>query len=102
MLKTNPEVPAAQSEHLIRNAKALKQAIYRSKKSGWEECRLDVKNDPWSLKYRVVVRKLGRVSACLALEPERLENIVDTLFPTHLERAKKFDTEILNNTPIFN
>lgn len=55
--RKKPEMPTTPSEN-FKNAKMeLEQAIYRIKKSKWEELKQDVNNDPWSLGYRVVMHK---------------------------------------------
>lgn len=45
--------------------------------------------------------KIGTASPCLALESDRVKNIVDTLFPTYPARIRKYDAETLNNIPLF-
>lgn len=63
--------------------KNLKRAIASSKKRKWEELRTDINRDPWGLGYKLVMKKLGRVAASVDLSVQTLENVVNTLFPTH-------------------
>lgn len=56
-------------------------------KSKWKERIQDVNKDPWDLGYRMP--KLEKEPAYPGLESDQLEKIIDILFPTHPEKARK-------------
>ncbi|XP_033228825.1 uncharacterized protein LOC117180435 [Belonocnema kinseyi] len=43
----------------------------------------EVDKDPWGLGYKIVTRKLGRLTSVGLRDAGKMENIVGTLFPTH-------------------
>ena len=43
--------------------------------------------DPWRLGYKIVLRKLGAFAQGSPKEPKIINNIVDSLFPTHPNRV---------------
>lgn len=92
----------AQSQDFRNSMKELKKTIYRTKKTKRVELAWDVNNDPWSLSYRIVMRKLEKATARPGLEPIRMQSIMDDLFSAHPERAQQSDTEFLVNIPLFN
>lgn len=78
--RTNAAILEAEE---YRNSKRdLKRAILRSKKDKWEELRSELNNDPWGLGYKLVLRKLGARAPTPDLDEAKMENVVNTLFPT--------------------
>jgi len=73
----------AEAEEYKKAKKDLKSAIQTSKKSKWEELRSDLNNNPWGLGYKLVLRKLGARTSTPELKEDTMDNIVNTLFPTH-------------------
>lgn len=79
----------------------LKKSIKKSKKQKWEELRRDVNMDPWGLGYKVVMRKIGAQTTSPALSPAKMENIVNTLFPTHPRRDRGVSSHQESEIPLF-
>lgn len=79
--------------------KNLKVAIAISKKRKWEDLRTDINRDPWGLGYKLVMKKLGGMTAPVNLPARSLKNIVDTLFPTH-ELGTDVVATIQGNEPV--
>ena len=52
-----------------------------------------VDNDPWGLGYKIVTKRIDALSASGAMDEEEEKNIIDELFPTHLEREEANDLE---------
>ncbi|XP_053960468.1 uncharacterized protein LOC128864739 [Anastrepha ludens] len=67
----------------------LKTVIQKSKKEKWEELRRDINQNPWGLGYKIVLNKLGARQRPPELSEATMENIVNTLFPTHDLRADR-------------
>lgn len=64
--------------------KALSKEIACSKKNKWEEIRADINTNPWGLGYKIVMKKLGARRPPVILDSSKMEEIVNTLFPTHM------------------
>ena len=80
---------------------SLKLAINRSKRQKWEELRTDINNNPWGLGYKIVMKKLGSNSKTPQLDNEKMQKIVDTLFPTHVLRAEDQYNQLHEDPPPF-
>lgn len=65
----------------------LRRAIKISKSRCWERLREDLNSDPWGLGYKIILRKLRAFAPAAPLDTEVIDNIVDTLFPTHPLRS---------------
>lgn len=63
--------------------KNLRNAINCSKKHHWEKLREDINSDPWGLGYKIAMKKLGAKNPVNEMDEKTMENIVNTLFPTH-------------------
>lgn len=80
----------ALSEETYRTKRtSLKKEINRSKARAWKELLQSIESDPWSLPYRVVLKRLRRTfpSVIEMLSTEVLNMALDKLFP-HDERWK--------------
>ena len=73
-----------QEQALYKAAKKrLSEAIRSSKARKWNEIIEEVDRDPWGRGYKIVKRGLGGLTPTGPMEPEKMKEIVDTLFPTH-------------------
>ncbi|KAE9528679.1 hypothetical protein AGLY_012254 [Aphis glycines] len=70
----------------VEAKRRLKHAISRSKKACWGELIASVDQDPFGKPYKMVMRKLRGPPATATMEPETLQTVVSTLFPTHQQR----------------
>lgn len=63
--------------------RTLKAAIREAKTKAWRELILTVNNDPWGLPFKVVMKKLRRVTPRITetLENSALERLLNSLFP---------------------
>lgn len=68
--------------------KALRSAIKRSKKNKWNLLVNQVAQDPWGLGYKIVMNKIKAPVPTTNLPTAVMDQIVDTLFPTHRQRAE--------------
>lgn len=93
----------AEDEHAeYKTAKIeLKTAIENSKREKWEELRRDINYNPWGLGYKIVMKKLGARKSFPELEESTMENIVETLFPSHELRADEPCEVAENYLPFF-
>ncbi|XP_054746791.1 uncharacterized protein LOC129251477 [Anastrepha obliqua] len=93
----------ATTEHAEYKAakSTLKTAILESKKEKWEELRRDINQNPWGLGYKLVLNKLGARQPPPELSEATMENIVNTLFPTHDLMADRVDEENTDPPPLF-
>lgn len=72
--------------------KELRNAIKRSKERCWGELCEMVDRDPWGLPYKLVRQKLRGCDRDPFLnDPQRLESVIDALFPDHEPRARRSD-----------
>jgi len=68
---------------LYREARnSLRSAIRDSKRSSWRKLCQQVESDPWGLPYKLVTKKLIGRSPIQDPSPDRLQHVVETLFPT--------------------
>ena len=63
--------------------KNLKWAIKASQRRCWRQLWKEMNKYPWGLGYKIVLRKLGAYAQGSPREPKMINNIVDSLFPTH-------------------
>lgn len=66
--------------------KELRTEINRLKSLAWQELIDSINDDPWGLPYRLVLGRLRSASPSLTelLDPETLENLLNSLFPRNL------------------
>lgn len=81
--------------------KLLRKAINNSKKDKWEKLRNDINRDPWGLGYKIVMKKLGSKKPTGAMDEEIMDNIVNTLFPTHPPRLDDLDNVTTSGLRLF-
>lgn len=78
------EAELARTNNAYREAKRqLKVAIVRSKKACWTELIESVDNDPFRKPYKVVMRNLRGPPATTIMEPDTLQKVISTLFPSN-------------------
>lgn len=79
--------------------KALRNSINNSKKEKWNQLRDDINRDPWGLGYKIVMKKLGLKNPVEAMDEDTMQNIVTTLFPTHILRPDDRDEMNMSDPP---
>lgn len=82
--RRGPSMERDQAEIEYRAAKrTLKAAIREAKTKAWRELILTVNSDPWGLPFKVVMKKLRRVTPRITetLENNALERLMGSLFP---------------------
>lgn len=97
--RTGPAV--VETEEYKTAKKELKLAIHTSKRRKWEELRSDINNDPWGLGYKIVMRKFGVKPAMPELEADKMDSIVNALFPTHDIRTDDMEATGEDTIPLF-
>lgn len=80
--------------------KALKKAIWISKKEKWISLSKEIDNDPWGKAYQILMGKFTRPNANQGHSAQEMEEIVDVLFPAHPKRADDPPLQV-NETPLF-
>ena len=93
------ELPAYLEEYKVAK-KELCKAIKPSKNAKWQAMIDDFDNDPWGLGYKVVMKKLGTLSST-SMDPQTMNEVVDTLFPDHPERNRINDIVNIDEISIF-
>lgn len=80
--KNKPAARALAAEHKALR-KEMEVLIQASKKRCWDELREEVDRDPWGMGYHIVTKRLGAMTKGPPMDEEKMESIVDALFPTH-------------------
>lgn len=72
----------------------LRKSIIQSQRKCWEDLLQEINNDVWGKGYKLVVKKLTKQNIP-GLTPERLQKIVEELFPAHpIEKPSLVNEEI--------
>lgn len=98
--RNRPDTMAALMEYKTAR-KTLRIAIKKSKTSKWRALCEEVNEDPWGMGYKIVLKKISAPVAENEMEEEVMENIVDTLFPTHPRRSEVHSAEVIAEVPTF-
>ena len=93
---------ACTKKEAYRSARrVLRGLINDSKAQRWQELVHDVDMDPWGLGYKLVMQKLGaRRTPCL-LAAQKMDEIVQALFPSHPVREDAVQLEVPVVCPLF-
>lgn len=97
----NTEEAAVRSAEHRAAKKELGLAIRASKTRCWREICREVDADPWGKGYKLVSHRLGSMNRCGSMDAGTMENIVDTLFPTHALRIEEDIPGHVDVVPVF-
>ena len=98
--KSDRNAVLKRTEYLVAK-RALGRNIKASKCRFSNRQRNDLKNNPWGLGYKIVMRKLGALAKNAVMEAEAMDRIVDALFPTHSKRYENPRTREALEAPPF-
>lgn len=98
--RSRPEATAALTEYKAAR-KTLRVTIKKSKNTKWKALCDDVNNDPWGLGYKIVMKKIRAPATTKEMQAHVMENIVDTLFPTHPTRSDGGIIVVNDEIPFF-
>ncbi|XP_070512918.1 uncharacterized protein [Cardiocondyla obscurior] len=92
--KDNQERRLIATEKYREARKSLKIAIRKAKNQAWEELINELDQDPWGKAYRIVLNKLRPASPPTTeiLEPEFVQEIVGTLFPSAINERETYNS----------
>ncbi|VEN52922.1 unnamed protein product [Callosobruchus maculatus] len=69
--------------------KKLRREIRSSKRQCWLGLCKQIDEDQWGLGFKIVMQRLGKQIPVAPGDPSSMEDIVNTLFPTHPLKAKR-------------
>nr|CAH7768806.1 unnamed protein product [Callosobruchus chinensis] len=72
--------------------KKLRREIRSSKRQCWLSLCKQIDEDEWGLGFKIVMQRFGKQTPVAPDDPRSMEDIVDTLFPSHPIRAKRIVT----------